>query len=484
MKFKVVLINPPRENVVLLDIQRGGDLGEFSSFPPVGLMYLAKALTLRNPGFDVSIIDSVAEKLTSPQLAARVAAMSPDLAGVSAMTYTFYDSLQTAKEIKKAIPSVPVVIGGAHMYIFAADTMSAHHCFDYGIAGDGEDVFAGLCEQLSRNEEPQPAQGLYMRRGGSVTGSGSAVIKDIDAVPVPAIELINSFAYFSPIGKKNVVGTICSTRGCPFRCTFCQVPHRNYFMRSIKNVTLEIEEYIARGVSDFFFFDDLFNITKKRVVEFSEEVLRKNLKIGWMFRGRIDQIDNAMLKIARRAGCHTISVGIEAATDQGLREIKKNITIDQSLKAVRLIRANGIRCSANWIIGLPSQKTQDDLQHLLKTAMKIDSDYAEFSILQCLPGSELYGQAVSEGGIPADAWLNYVLSPSPKFSPPVWEKHFSKDELFAFYEYSNKKYYLRPKVILREILRVRSPKEFIVKFKTAKSIFIDRYFASRKNKEN
>jgi radical SAM superfamily enzyme YgiQ (UPF0313 family) len=471
-KMNIVLVNPPRDNLVKLDLEDFVDLGDISSFPPIGLMYLAQGLRNRVPDADVTIIDSVVEGLDFNQIAERVNSIKPDVVGITATTYTFYDVLHTALAIKSLSPDIPVAVGGSHMYIFSAETMS-HACFDYGIVGDGEDTFTDLCLMITQRKPFQPLPGLMYRTKGEVAGEGVAVVEDLDSVRIPAVDLIDATKYYSTIGKKSAVGTICTTRGCPFHCTFCQVPRTQYRSRSIDHILDEIEWYLAQGISDFFFFDDLFNVTKKRVAEFSERLMERNLNISWMFRGRVDQIDDEVMRIAKKAGCHTVSVGIEDSTDEGLKQIKKRIEIEQAFIAVKAMRKNKIRSSANWIIGFPHHRTQADLDHLLKTAMAINSDYAQFSILQCLPGSELYDQAVAEGGIDDNAWRNYVLAPVPNFSPPIWEKHFSKQQLYDFYTKAYRKYYMRPGVVFKEVLAIRNLSELMTKTRSFFKIFLN-----------
>jgi len=476
--FRILLINPPRAHLVKLDTPSNVDLGEISAFPPIGLMYLAQALRKKSGDFAVQILDAVPPGLSYSQIADKALKFKPDIIGITTFTFTFYDVLHTAITLKEVLPDVPIAVGGPHLYLFANETMR-HDCFDYAIVGDGEEVFTELCCSLKGGRMVSNMQGLYSREGGQIKGSGAAFLKDLDTIPVPSVDLIDPLLYYSTIGKKAAVGTICTSRGCPFSCTFCQVPKRKYLIRSLDNIVDEIKEYTKNGVTDFFFFDDLFNVTKARVIEFSERLLREDMKIGWMFRGRVDQIDNNMLKMARRAGCHTISVGVEDSTNEGLKAIKKNITIEQAFEAVGLIRKSGIRCSTNWIIGFPRHKTPSDLKQLLDTAIKMDADYALFSVLQCMPGSELYEQAVSEGGLDKEAWAGYVLNPSRDFHSPIWERHMTKEQLFEFYEYAFRRYYFRPRVILREALRINSFAEAANKARSFARVFM--YAGDNKN---
>lgn len=460
--FHIVLVNPPRNHLVALELPEFVDLGGISSFPPIGLMYLAQALRQDHPDNRVTILDSVTENLDASATAERVKRLAPDVVGLTSFTYTFYDVLETARALRHAGLTVPIAVGGPHMFLFGPETLS-HEEFDLGVVGDGEEVFSRACAAWREGTPLPDLPGLLRRENGTVVGSGVAKLSDLAAVPIPALDLIDHQRYYSTIGKAKAVGTICSSRGCPFRCTFCQVPHTPYRLRPVADVVDEMQCYVERGINDFFFFDDLFNITRKRVMEVSQEILDRGLRVGWMFRGRVDKIGPEMMALAVRSGCHTVSLGVEDATDEGLRAIRKGITIAQAREAVRIVRKSGCRSSTNWIIGFPQHRTRADLEHLLATAIEIDADFAQFSILQCLPGSELYDQAVAEGGIPADAWRNYVLRPTPRFEPPVWEKHLSKAVLFDAYARMYKRYYFRPKVIAREIMRTASWDEFVRK---------------------
>lgn len=475
--YKVLLVNPPRDHLVHLDTPGNVDLGEISSFPPIGLMYLAEALRRHGrqngcAGIDVRIIDAVAEKLSRDDVVQRACGYEPNVIGLTAFTYTFYDVVDTARGLKAARPDVPIMVGGPHMHLFAGETLE-HDCFDVGVIGDGEEVIGPVCDALVAHQTLPALTGVIYRNKGVVQGTwGQAAVSDPDAISVPGIDLLDASRYYSSIGKKGAVGTICTSRGCPFRCTFCQVPHRTYKMRSAASVVEEMQAYVDRGVTDFFFFDDLFNVSTKRVIAICDEIERRDLKVTWMFRGRADKIDEEMLRRARETGCHTISIGIEAATDEGLAEIKKKLTMDQAYRAVKLIRKHGIACSTNWIIGFPHQRTVADLDHLLRTAIRTGANYAQFSVLQCMPGSALYDQAVAEGGLDPNAWRNYVLNPVPSFSPPIWEKHFTKSQMFAFYEQAFKRFYLRPRVIFQELLKIRDLSELLAKARSFKTVFL------------
>ena len=196
---KVLLINPPRRHLVRLETLDFVDLGEISSIPPMGLMYVAQALREKNTDIEVSILDCVPDNLDYEQVAQHVLVTNPQIVGLTSFTYTYYDVLHTAKAIKGVKPDVPIAVGGCHMYVFGYETMM-HDCFDYGVIGDGEEVFVKLCEAILHRTPVELMSGLLVRKDGEVIGSGIALVKDLDCVKTPAVDLINPYKYYSTIG--------------------------------------------------------------------------------------------------------------------------------------------------------------------------------------------------------------------------------------------------------------------------------------------
>ena len=181
-----------------------------------------------------------------------------------------------------------------------------------------------------------------------------------------------------------------------------------------------------------------------------------------------------MLRVAKRAGCRQVFYGVEAGTDDGLRAVKKNLTIAQATKAVQMTRKAGIESSTNWIIGFPHQKSTEDIMELIRTAVKVDSDYAQFNICIAYHGTEIFTEGVKLGLFAPDAWRNYVKSPAPHFAEPVWEEFLSRQELSRLLLICYKRFYMRPRVIFRKMLAIRSLKELKLHIMAALTIMVPR----------
>ena len=471
--MKILLINPPREHMIRWTVNDWElDLGQISSFPPIGLMYLSSYLR-EHTNHEVRILDAIADKMNYQTLRQYLSEFNPVVVGRTSFTFTFYDVLQTAKLAKEVKPSVKVCLGGPHTSLFPDETMT-HPEIDCLIVGDGEVAFKEWLDSLENRINIRDIKGMVICREVDhlVKTENSKYITDLDSLPFPGFDLLDRKKYYATFGSSSFMATICSTRGCPFQCTYCQVPDKKYRMRSAENVVREMLSCYDKGIRDFYFFDDMFNINSQRVIDIAEKILHSEMSghITWLFRGRVDGIDEKMLTIAKKAGCRQILLGVEDYTDEGLKKIKKRITMKQAFEAVKMARKYGIETSTNWIIGFPHHQSKKDIYDLINTAMRINSDYAQFSILQLFPGCEMYEECVKEGSLTAGRWGEFVRSPVKDFYIELYTKYLTAMELSDLYREAHLRYYKRPSYIFRRLLKLRSFAEFKVKAKAALAV--------------
>ena len=467
--MRILLCNVPDLHVGKITDDWVLEASDIGTFPPIGLLYLAGALLQQNH-HKIKIIDCILNRLTINDIVREAQAWQPAVVGMTVYTPTLFDTVQLSQRLREALPGVRIIWGGPHTLQFPQESM-AHPVVDYLVRGEAEETFPAFCDALADGTAFDHIPGIVYRQDGTIKNTGEpGYVKDINQVPFPAIDLVEYKRYFSAIGTGQAVGTICSSRGCPFQCTFCCKPYSTYRSRNVKNILDEMEIYHARGIREFFFFDDLFNVTAKRVKEISEGILARGWQVVWTFRGRVDAVDEEMLQLAKKAGCRQILFGVEAATDEGLMAIKKRIAMDQVRKAVRLCRKVGILSSTNWIIGFPHQKTREDILNLISTAVDVDSDFAQFNICIAYHGTEIFEEGVRIGLFAPDIWHNYALNPVPNFVEPMWEQHLGRAELSALLNQCYRSFYLRPLPILRKFLGLRSFKEFKLYVKGALTV--------------
>ncbi len=468
--MKVLLVNPPRENELtgnnppLIDEARGFN-------PPLGLLYLAGYLE-RKTSHRVEVCDGQAEELSYPALKKRIRSSAPDLVGLTAMTFTLIDVMETARLVKEIDPEIPVAVGGVHAFLYPEETVNLPE-IDYVLSGEGEESFALLLDRLEGKGNLSAVPGLTYLEDGRVRSSPSPPLcADLDALPFPARKLTPWRKYSSVMAKRQPITTMFTSRGCPFRCSFCARPHlgKRFRYRSAANVVDEMEECVEMGIREFLIYDDTFTVNRDRVLAVSEEILRRRLEIGWDIRARVDCVDREMLELMKRAGCERIHYGVEAGTEKILRVLNKGIALDQARETIALTRKIGIETLAYFMIGSPTE-TRSDVLETIRFALDLKPDFVHVTILCPFPGTEIYRRGLAEGVFPRDHWREFAADPRPGFSPPYWNEILSDDELQELLQLAYKKFYTRPSYILKKTFQVRSPRELKTKLKAGLKIF-------------
>jgi len=456
IKIKTLLINPPDLNFAKLSTGWNLEIDSIGMFPPYGLISLA-AYIQKHSKHEIKVLDCKAEGNNFEFLESRIKEYQPDVIGITAFTYTFFDVLKSCKLIRQALPKAHICIGGPNVILFPEETI-LHKEIDSVIIGDGEIPFLNLLDNLSKSEPLDNIEYVLTKNNVSSKNGvfDTAYIKDLDSLPFPAYGLIKGDLYKGTFGTEKKMVNICSSRGCPYQCTFCQVLVKKYRSHSVGYMTEMIKQYYSQGYTEFYFFDDLFNISTQRVIDISNAILSNNLKINWIFRGRADKINEEMIRLARKSGCSQIILGVEDYTDEGLKTIKKGVTIEQVKKSIKLAHKYGIEVSTNWIIGLPAHKTPDDIKKLVEISIKIGSDYAQYGILQLLPKCEMFDEAVKDGIIHGNSWKDFVKNPVPNYQIEPYNKYISLDELSVLYKYCHTRFYRRIPYILKRLIKLKN----------------------------
>jgi len=468
--MKALLINPPRENEIIgnnppiIEEERGFN-------PPLGLLYIASFLE-KHTKHNISIIDSQVEKLTYNSLKSRIASINPDVVGLTVMTLTIIDVIKTINVVKEVNKNIRIVLGGPHVHLFPNETINLKNV-DYLVLGEGEEVFKELLCAIDDKSTLKKIPGLVFKDNGRVINTGIRPhIKNLDALPFPARHLVPYKKYSSLLFKGKVVTTIFTSRGCPFKCSFCDRPHLgNIFRaRSAINLVDELEECMKMGIYEFLFYDDTFTVNKRRVIDICNEIIRRKLDLAWDIRTRVDTVDEEIIKHLKKAGCQGIHYGIEAGTEKTLKILNKGITINQARQAFDLTRKYKIPILAYFMIGNPNE-TIDDIYTTFNVMKILKPDYVHITILTPFPGTRIYFDGLKNGVIKKDYWKEFAESPSTDFVPPHWGEMFNRDELSDLLSEGYRKFYLRPLYILKRLTRIRSISELKKKARAGIKVF-------------
>ena len=387
--MQIVLVSPKWHQMV-------------NSYPPLGLGYLAAVL--EREGHTVSIHDlGLDPKSTLEDDVRRIAAETPDLIGITAMTNNYQSAVELIEQLCETI-ACPIVMGGPHATLFP-DQVLTQAQVDYVVLGEGEETLRELVQSLA-NQGARPAlDSLQAIRGLAfeiedrvIQTPPRPLIRDLDALPFPARHLfeLDRYPLFANNGERMV--TLLSSRGCPFNCSYCfkGIVGRTYRQRSPGNVLAEIEHLVERyGYRHFYFVDDLFTLDQKRLTALAEGIIAAGLDIRWQCLARVDRVNPELLKLMYRAGCREIHYGIESGVPEMLDRIGKQITLEGVRQAVAWTAAAGISAKGYFMLGLPGD-TEETIERTIRFAAELELDQAMFSITTPFPGTRLWEELIAQ----------------------------------------------------------------------------------------
>lgn len=464
MPSRIIFINPA------VDKSRyEWEYGLGSRLPAIGLCSLA-AYT-RQHGFETALLDSYNLGLSEELTLEKVLEFSPTHVGITATTSYIFFAAKLAQLLKKHRPQIVTVIGGAHISSVPYETMQSFPDFDLGVIGEGEETIKELLSLAN------PFQGLGNIKGVIYRGNGDGLektgprpyLEDLDRLPHPAWDLLQGFPqYYRPTPsnyRKLPVASLITSRGCPYQCTFCD---RSVFGNRFRSFGAEyiiglIKEIKNRyGVREISFYDDTFTADKARLNKICEALINNDLRLSWSCLGRADLADSDSLTLMKRAGCWSVSYGIESASQDILDLYQKKINLYQVEEAVRMTKAQGIQTRAFFMLGNPME-TQNTILQTQSLLRRLSLDDIHISFFMPLPGSDSYKSVEKYGKFSKDWKLMDVYTPN--FIPAG----LSRGLLLKYRSQLYRSFYLEPRILLRYLTVMLNPKRL---FETLKKIII------------
>ncbi|MBU1006940.1 MAG: B12-binding domain-containing radical SAM protein [Candidatus Omnitrophica bacterium] len=467
--MKALLIYPPKKHMIKTNVPEFVDK-ETGLYPPLGLLYVA-GFARENSSHEIKVLDAQAEGMDYAQIEDRIRQEKPDIVGIQAFTFALIDVIRTAKIAKKVDKNIMVCLGGPHVNIYPEETISMPEV-DFLVMGEGEVRFTKLLNALDKKERLEDIDGIFFKDGLRIVRSpAKGYVEDLDSLAFPARGLTPYEKYYSLLAKSTPVTTMMTSRGCPFRCLFCDRPHlgKKFRSRSAANVVKEMEACVKMGIREFFLYDDTFSVDKKRAHDICDEILKKGLDIGWDIRTRVDTVDEDLLRKLKKAGCERVHYGVEAGTKEILKVLRKDIDLERVKYIFKKTKSLGMTTLAYFMFGSPTE-TKDQILKTIDFAIKLDPDFVHFSITTPFPATELYYLGLERGILKKDYWKEFASSPDKGFVPEIWEENLSKEELSGLLKFAYKRFYTRPGYIIKELFKVRSIGELLRKLKAGLNV--------------
>jgi len=342
--------------------------------PPIGLAYLA-ALFFRN--FDVEIADFSLQKKSISYL------RGFDCVIVSAGLSSIDEDLFLCRKIKTRRNVIGLC--GITPASFPEEIMKKEKSISFII----QNITPKLSKMSERNISSLNFSGIEnicYRKNERVIISNSTSLKNIDLLPSPRYDLLPS-EYYDILAKGKSIAAIVTSLGCPFSCSFCSAnSRRKYSEKSLKKIFSEIDELCTKH-DDIIFWDDNFTANREKCKKICDYL--KTKKINFRCLSRADNVDYALLKKMKEAGCYQIQFGIESGSKRMLSLMNKCLNLSVAKETLLACDRLGIETVAFFIIGYPGE-TKEDILRTFQFIKETHPDFISLNPYIDMPGSPLY----------------------------------------------------------------------------------------------
>ena len=404
---------------------------------PIGIAYIAAALEKSN--YRVKILDcpgaGIDEIRLTPDGKFKIQGIdidqsiqmidkNSDIIGVSTMFSQEWPHLRGyINKIRASFPFAKIVVGGEHVTAMPEFSLRDCPAIDFIVKGEGELAFINLVHNLRRGIKEDVNGVVYLKQGNYHESTLAPRLMKINNMPWPAWHLLNVEAYFKPNFTMGIAHgrnmAILATRGCPYQCTFCSNPTMwttSYVMRPASDVVDEIEYYIKKyNVNSIDFYDLTAIVKKDWVMEFTEELIRRKIKIVWQLPSgtRSEALDEEVIANLAKTGIALLVYAPESGSPRILKNIKKKVKLDRLTYSIKMAVKYGIITKSNFIIGFPDETRIDVYRTLLfmwKLALLKMND-SLVSVFSPYPGSEIYDVLRDKGVLPEmnDEYFEFLM---------------------------------------------------------------------------
>ena len=382
-------------------------------FPPYNLCLLAAIVREKKLVNDVKIIDAYVDDMSIDDVKLEIEKFKPDVVGTTVLMDQLCDAGHVIAKISKEINrEIKTILGGVYATMNPKRAVEDEN-FDYIVVGEGEYVFPEMLKYF-RGEQPNlPEKGVMYKENDKIIFNGrSDFVTDMDSLPIPAWDLINFPAYsdhvareFSPDSPRDLPYVrLYTSRGCPFTCSFCQVPKiagHTVRRQSAKRVLDELELITKKfGIKSFMNSDDNFLATGKETLrEFLHGLRDRKLGLTWIFEDvGVMHLTKEKIDWLADSGCNYMGFAVETGVERISKELiaGKPLKKQHSIEMMEYAKSKGIFCSANFIIGFPTE-TWDEIRETIRFADQLNADYTRIHILVPLKGTKMFEMVENEG---------------------------------------------------------------------------------------
>src|SRR5688572_665895 len=383
---------------------------------------------------------------------------------INTSTPSLRNDCKVAEAIKANRPETKIGFIGAHAAVLPTETLKASAAIDWVARKE----FDFTCKEVAEGRPLASVAGLsYRDSDGKIKHTGEReLITNMDVLPWVAdvykrdLEIEKYFIGY----LMHPYVSMYTGRGCPAQCTFCLWPQtiggHKYRVRSAQNVADEMAymKKLFPQVKEFFFDDDTFTANLPRAREIAKKLAP--LGLTWSCNSRAN-LDYDTIKFFKDSGLRLFLVGYESGNQEILNRIKKGIQLDEARRFTKACHKAGVVVHGTFILGLPVE-TRETIEETIRYAMDLDVFSIQVSLAAPYPGTELFEMARQNGWFAKKDKTDIVHDDGLQQSTLEYPG-LSKEEIFEAVETFYRRYYLRPRPILRIIRTMLEDKDVCVR---------------------
>jgi hopanoid C-3 methylase len=371
--MKVLLIQPRSSNPLM---------DQVFLFEPLALEYVGAGL--KQAGHEVRLVDARLET----DVERVFAEFGPHAVGLTGFTTHLNIVKDLAASLKSRDPNVLVVAGGHHATVRPDDF--AGTAVDVVVIGEGVFTMVELLHAIEQGREARTVRGLALQGPAGLVYSEPRPPSPLDELPMPdrSLTAVHRGNYFSEWFRP--LASVRTSLGCTARCTFCalwSITGGKYLRRDAENVVKELRTVAEANV---FFCDDESMVDVKRMSRLADLIAESGIRKKYFLYARVDTIVKHPELFAKwkRVGLSQVFVGMEDFSDARLAAMKKGISTEQQVLAVKILSGLGIMMYASFMVD-PDYGVED-FRLLREYIRRLKLTYATFTVLTPLPGTELH----------------------------------------------------------------------------------------------
>jgi anaerobic magnesium-protoporphyrin IX monomethyl ester cyclase len=471
--MNTLLIEPPAVSPFGNQRIFGGNGSNKSDFrkSPLDLMMISGYL--RKNGYENELLDANSSRRNLGDVKEIIREKNADVVIFSTSTCTIYKDLLVARAAKEIRPDILSVAIGTHVMALPKETFKESEFLDVLIySSEWEQAALNIVQNRSNLNL---AKGIFFRNsdGQIMKTDFQPPIENLDDLGFPSHDKLEKGIYRDPTTKRFPKTMVMGQKACINNCSFCCQP--TFFgaprlrKRSVGHFIEELKWVEKLGFREVMFNDATLTADMDWAANLLEEMITKRIDLTWNCSTRADRVNDKILGLMKRAGCHTIAIGMESTDPTILKNIRKNIRPGQVREAVSLIRKNGMDTIVFCVIGFPGE-TRETIEKTISFLKTLDTTFITLGIAVPVPGTDFYRYIEENNYALTKDWSLYDPMKKPVFSYP-W---LSADEIAWYSSHGLRQFYLRPIYILERLRSIRSLSEAETYFKNFIG-FIKRY---------